>query len=374
MKKAMSINPDVTTRVVAAGLVVSGLLIPAGTANPENVVPQGTIIAVSKQQNIAPATNAVDGIINVAANRWSASGMPQSLLIDLGSIYDVTRFEVFPYKDRAYRYTIEGSVGNGVYATLVDRSQNSTGGNSIADDIPLAAVRYLRLTVTGAAPASYTGSWVSIQEFKCFGVPNTDPQVIDSDLLVTGGTRINAGLDLVTGALGVFKNETLYTAGANPGIELGYNPAGQPLFSLFDGDPAVSSSPGLLIDPANNAATFQNLSIAVTGSLSLNGSSLLTTDNAATALAGNGFLVADGSNGITLTKPVSQGGTNAIAIGHGATPVGNNTTVIGNTGTISTRLHGAANLDSLNVTGATTLQGQVIIAQPQGDISMGAYQ
>ena len=350
------------------------LLSAAALGNPVNVVPQGTIIAVSKQQDIAPATNALDGIINVAANRWSASGMPQSLLIDLGGIYDVTRFEVFPYKDRAYRYTIDGSVGNGVYTTLVDRSQNSTGGNSIADDIPLAAVRFLRLTVTGAAPTGYTGSWVSIQEFKCFGVPNTDPQTIDSDLLVTGGTRINAGLDLVSGGLGVFENETLYTAGAKPGIELGYDLTGQPRFFLFDGDPAVSSSSGMLIDPANGTGTFQNLDIAISGNLSLNGNSLLTTDNAATALAGTGFLVADGSNGITLSTTVSQGGTNAIAIGYGATPAGNNTTVIGNAETTSTRLHGAANLDSLNVAGSTTLQGEVIIGQPQGDISMGAYQ
>lgn len=347
--------------------------------NPVNVAPQGTIVAVSKEQNITPAKNAIDGIIDVAANRWSANGMPQTLIFDLGKAYDVTRFEVFPYMNRAYRYKIDGRAANGAYTTLVDRSQNATQANSFSDTISSTPVRYIRLTVSGAA-SSYSGSWVSIQEIKCFGVPNTDPQIIDSDLLVTGRTRINAGLDLVASGLEIFENETLYAVSANPGIRLGYNPTNKPLFSLFDGDPTISSSPGLLVDPANNIATLQNLTIAITGSMSLNGSSLITAGNAATVLANQGFLTADGTTGITLTKPVSQGATNTIVIGYGATSAGINTTVIGNTETIVTRLHGATNLDSLEVAGATTLsgptllEGQVVIAAPQGDISMGIYE
>ncbi len=352
--------------------VTWALLAAVATGNPVNVIPQGTIVSVSKEQDIAPAINAVDGIIDVPSNRWSASGMPQSLLIDLGKVYDATRFEVFPYKDRAYRYTIDGSSGDGVFTTLVNRSQNVTQGNSIIDDIPSTPVRYIRLTVTGAS--GYNGSWVSFQEIKCFGVPNTDPQIIDSDLLITGGLRVNAGLDLVSRGMNIYKNEALYTAAAAPEIEFGYDINETPVFKLFAGDPTLTTSPGVLIDPANNALTFQNMDVAISGSLSLNGDSLLTTGNAATALAGHGFLTNDSTSGISLTKPVSEGETNTIVLGYGATSEGTNTTVIGNDETTLTRLRGATNLDSLNVAGATNLQGQVTIQIPQGDISMGIYQ
>jgi len=335
-------------------------------------MPQGTIVSVSAQSSSTPASYAIDGISDVPSSRWSASGMPQNLVVDLGKVYDVTRFEVFPSANRAYRYKIDGSLDGGSFTTLVDRSQNTTPGLSINDDIPAATARYIRLTVTGAS--GYTGGWVSIQEIKCFGVPNTDPQIIDSDLLITGGLRVNAGLDLVSRGMNIYKNEALYTAEAAPEIEFGYDINETPVFKLFAGDPTLTTSPGVLIDPANNALTFQNMDVAISGSLSLNGDSLLTTGNAATALAGHGFLTNDGTSGISLTKPVSEGETNTIVLGYGATSEGTNTTVIGNDETTLTRLRGATNLDSLNVAGATNLQGQVTIQIPQGDISMGIYQ
>ncbi|MFD2256593.1 hypothetical protein ACFSSA_07895 [Luteolibacter algae] len=72
--------------------------------------------------------------------------------------------------------------------------------------------------------------------------------------------------------------------------------------------------------------------------------------------------------------------SNAIVIGTGAISDGSNTTVIGNDQTISTRLRGESTTDSLKVIGETVLSGgavisgQVTLAQPQGDISMGIYE
>lgn len=66
--------------------------------------------------------------------------------------------------------------------------------------------------------------------------------------------------------------------------------------------------------------------------------------------------------------------TNSIVIGASAVGEGANTTVIGNTSTLKTRLHGETNVKSLKVAEKTTLEGQVIIAVPQGDILMGDYQ
>lgn len=65
---------------------------------------------------------------------------------------------------------------------------------------------------------------------------------------------------------------------------------------------------------------------------------------------------------------------NSIVIGTTAIGLGANTTVIGNSATTRTHLHGQTTTASLEVSGITSLKGQVILDQPQGDISMGIYQ
>lgn len=67
------------------------------------------------------------------------------------------------------------------------------------------------------------------------------------------------------------------------------------------------------------------------------------------------------------TKTSVTGAQNSIVIGHGAVGEGSNTTVIGNDATETTHIRGNAVLDS------ATLHGIIIIAEPQGDISMGIY-
>lgn len=66
--------------------------------------------------------------------------------------------------------------------------------------------------------------------------------------------------------------------------------------------------------------------------------------------------------------------SNSIVIGSGAVGAGSNTTVLGNGSTTHTYLKGETNSSSLRVTGATLLEGDVVLAEAQGDISMGDYQ
>ena len=79
-------------------------------------------------------------------------------------------------------------------------------------------------------------------------------------------------------------------------------------------------------------------------------------------------------------RGMSNADYNSIVIGTSAWGEGANTTVIGNGATISTHLYGKTVTDSLQVFGNTViggntvLSGTVVLAQPQGDISMGAYQ
>ncbi len=99
--------------------------------------------------------------------RWSVSGFPQSVTIDLGSSKSLSNAKVVPYLDRAYRYRVETSTDNAQWVTVIDRTANTSTG-SLLDNFTAGAVtaRYVRLTVTGVYGVST--SWVSIQEFAVY--------------------------------------------------------------------------------------------------------------------------------------------------------------------------------------------------------------
>jgi uncharacterized protein YjdB len=115
-----------------------------------------------------PNDNLVDGS-TADADRWSAQDFPQWALIDLGAQYDLSQFDLYPYQDRDYQYTIQVSTDGINYTTVVDRSSNTEGGNVLSDTVS-ATGRYVRLTVTDGD--DYTGIWVSINELEVFGVPS----------------------------------------------------------------------------------------------------------------------------------------------------------------------------------------------------------
>jgi rhamnogalacturonyl hydrolase YesR len=122
--------------------------------------------ASSEEQFYNPATNAVDGDIN---NRWSAQGYDQWIEVDLGEVKQIYRTEVYPYRFRAYQFKIEAKEDmNDPYTIIVDRRNNTDGGTAITNIFNSVDARYLRLSVEGVHPLSYSGSRVSIKEFKVF--------------------------------------------------------------------------------------------------------------------------------------------------------------------------------------------------------------
>lgn len=112
--------------------------------------------------------NLVDGS---TATKWSASGFPQTAIIDLGSIYALERTEMICHNDRDYQFNISVSnTENGTFTQIVDRSTNTTPGTityPIIDTFNAVDGRFVKITITGAA--TYTGTWMSLLEFRIFG-------------------------------------------------------------------------------------------------------------------------------------------------------------------------------------------------------------
>ncbi|MGE5551175.1 MAG: discoidin domain-containing protein, partial [Bacteroidota bacterium] len=88
---------------------------------------------------------------------------------------------------RAYKFKVEVSTNGTGYTQVVDRLNNTTGGAAIADTFAAVNARYVKLTVTGAS--GYTGTWVSILEFRVFGAgggatPSPTPTVTPTPTVV----------------------------------------------------------------------------------------------------------------------------------------------------------------------------------------------
>lgn len=126
-------------------------------------------------------TNLVDGL---TTTRWSVSGYPQTAIVDLGDIYNLQRTELVAYSDRDYKYTISvASSESDWYTQIVDRSSNDSPATITNPNINLfdtIAGRFVKITVTGSE--SYTGTWVSLLEFRIFGTSiSVDENDIDGD-------------------------------------------------------------------------------------------------------------------------------------------------------------------------------------------------
>ncbi|HWF40994.1 MAG TPA: glycoside hydrolase family 88 protein [Acidothermaceae bacterium] len=138
-----------------AGAQVAQLITSPSTGRP---------VTYTSQQVGNEASRVNDGNVTT---RWSASGFPQSVTIDLGSAKSLSNAKVVPYLDRAYKYRVQTSTDNSHWTTVIDRTANTTGG-SLIDNFTTGAIsaRYVRLTVTGVYNVSTT--WVSIQEFAVY--------------------------------------------------------------------------------------------------------------------------------------------------------------------------------------------------------------
>ncbi|WP_405205330.1 chondroitinase-B domain-containing protein [Aquimarina sp. LLG6339-5] len=123
------------------------------------------------------ASNLVD---NSTTSRWSVNGFPNSFTVDLGAIFSINKTELVFYQDRAYQYTIETAAeSNGPYTEIIDRSNNSTPGTVAAPVTDLFSpvnARYIKVAVSGAS--GYSGSWISILEFRAFGSSIDTPNCV----------------------------------------------------------------------------------------------------------------------------------------------------------------------------------------------------
>ncbi|WP_299246832.1 chondroitinase-B domain-containing protein [uncultured Aquimarina sp.] len=128
-----------------------------------NLSLNANLTSYSDQQTENPAINIIDDNTNT---RWSAQGFPQNAIIDLGEAYTINEIELYPYNNRAYQFIVEGSSVSATsgFSVLTDGSNNTSGGSVINRSFSTQAVRYVKLTITGAS--GYSGSWSSINEFK----------------------------------------------------------------------------------------------------------------------------------------------------------------------------------------------------------------
>jgi hypothetical protein len=106
--------------------------------------------------------------------KWCASDgtFPQWWRVDLGAVHSLNNFSVtWEHPDRKYTYIIETSQNDSVY--VLQSSLSGTAavqGNTFA---PGTSARYVRVTVTAAAPATYSGviyaTWASFFELSVTG-------------------------------------------------------------------------------------------------------------------------------------------------------------------------------------------------------------
>lgn len=136
-----------------------------GEAELQNVALFKPVTASSAQAGNPPSRLTDDNILG--DSRWAAQVFPQHAVIDLGDVYTIVQSEVYPYMDRAYRYRLEVSTNGTNYTQVVDRSQNTQGGNVIRDVFAPVDARYVRLVVTGAH--NYSDNWVAFRQVRIFG-------------------------------------------------------------------------------------------------------------------------------------------------------------------------------------------------------------
>lgn len=170
---AVNIGAAVITATTVDGLFTATAAIQV-LAAPDctqgtNVARNAVVMNITDEQAANPARNLVDGNINT---RWSGMNFPQSAVIDLGTALTINAINFYTFQNRDYQYLIEGSLTSSTagFSMLIDRQANTDTATVITDTFNPTMVRYVRLTVTGAA--TYTGPWVSVQELEviCAGV------------------------------------------------------------------------------------------------------------------------------------------------------------------------------------------------------------
>ena len=129
-----------------------------------------TVTATNEQEgNEAP--NLFNRVWTDAAtgSRWAAYIFPQSATADFGEVLDLKAVTIMVYQGRQYYYQLEVSEDGEEWQTvsltydIYETAVNHTF--TFADEVK---ARYLRLTVNGCNPSTYSGTWISINEILVY--------------------------------------------------------------------------------------------------------------------------------------------------------------------------------------------------------------
>jgi hypothetical protein len=153
------------TAPLPAKMYVDYVRVYQDTAPPPTTLSQGKPATASTSQAGNPATNANDGS---TTTRWAANSAayPQWWRVDLGANHALTKTDINWYgsANRAYKYKIEVSTNDSTYTTVVDKTGNTTYGDT--SDSFTATARYVRVTVTGCTNNT---AYASAYEIKVYG-------------------------------------------------------------------------------------------------------------------------------------------------------------------------------------------------------------
>jgi hypothetical protein len=155
-------NGKVYVPTFSGHLSVYGLGV-SNSPPPPTPLSQGKTASASTAQHGNPASSGNDGSLST---RWSASSgnYPQWWKVDLGASHSITNAAINWYLSgsRYYQYKIETSPNDATYTTIVDKTGNTTFGDT--SDNFNATARYVRITVTFGS-----GGWATFWECKVYG-------------------------------------------------------------------------------------------------------------------------------------------------------------------------------------------------------------
>jgi hypothetical protein len=144
------------------GTGMASVSVTIGPAGDANLALKMAATASSFQAGNLVA-NANDGSLNT---RWAASSstMPQSWTVDLGAVKTLSHIDIAWYSSatRYYQYHIDVSTDNSTFTTVIDKTANTTFGNT--SDGFAGTARYVRVTVTKAS-----AGWASVNEIGVYG-------------------------------------------------------------------------------------------------------------------------------------------------------------------------------------------------------------
>jgi hypothetical protein len=142
-------DPEDPTLVTTSFREQNGVYVLLDNKSPARVV------AYSSQQAAGVAGNAYNGVID--RNRWlsAAGGYPHHIVIDLGEIFNIARFDIWPSNYSGYldnrmpsllRWEVSESSATGPWTSLGDYDYDYTMYPYRYDNIPQTAGRFFQLT------------------------------------------------------------------------------------------------------------------------------------------------------------------------------------------------------------------------------------